>query len=173
MSFEIKKSIELLSHTPKVLHALLHGLSKEWVMENEGPGSWSPFDIIGHLIVCEETNFMSRVIYILGKDENKVLSLISMTAHLERNRKIKLADLLKTLARLRRKNIIKLASLNLSAKDLQKTAMHPTLGVVNISHVLSAWVAHDCTHVSQILRVIAKQYQSDVGPLIENLRILK
>jgi len=173
MKFDLQKAIEILSRTPKALQAQLTGLSEEWIYNNEGPGTWSPFEIVGHLIVNEETNFLPRTVLILSNEEHKILSPINMTVHLEQNRGRKITRLLSEFTELRVRNIETLKSLNISDDDLRKTAMHPKVGSVCLSNILSIWVAHDLTHIGQIARVMAKQYKQEVGPFIEFLPRLK
>lgn len=169
MTFDLQKAIEILSRTPKALQTQLTGLSDEWIYSNEGPGTWSPFEIVGHLIVNEETNFLPRAVLILSNEENKIVSPINMTVHLEQNSGKKMTQLLAEFIELRRRNIETLKALNISDADLRKTAMHPKVGRVCLSNILSIWVAHDLTHIGQIARVMAKQYKQEIGPFIEFL----
>jgi DinB superfamily len=173
MKFDLQKAIEILSRTPKALQTQLTGLSDEWIYSNEGPGTWSPFEIVGHLIVNEETNFLPRTVLILSNEENKILSPVNMTVHLERNSGRKMTQLLSEFIELRRRNIETLKALNISDADLRKTAIHPKVGSVCLSNILSIWVAHDLTHIGQIARVMAKQYKQEIGPFIEFLPRLK
>jgi DinB superfamily len=173
IEFDLKEAIELLRRTPQVLQVQLTGLSDEWIKGNEGPGTWSPLEIIAHLIVNEETNFLTRTLLILSDDENKTLAPINMTVHLEGSRGRNIVHLLSEFSELRRKNIETLKSLNLSSEDLKRTAIHPKLGMVCLSNVLSTWVAHDLTHIGQITRVLAKKYRQEVGPFTEFLTRLK
>ena len=173
MTFELNKSIEILSRTPKILQTQLSGLPNEWIIGNEGTGTWSPFDVVGHLIVCEETNFLPRTIFILAAGENKTLDSINMTAHLHRNDGRSMNDLLDEFAWLRKRNIEKLTSISLIGQDFKKTAIHPTIGKVSVANVLSTWVAHDLTHLAQINRVMAKQYKEEIGPFIHFLTRLQ
>ncbi len=169
MTYDIEKSIETLSRTPLVLEAMLGGLSKEWTHRNEGPGTWSPFQVLGHLIINDETNFIPRAQLILSSQEPKVLSPINMTAHVERFTDSSIDTLIQMFKELRTQNLVILQSLSISNRDLVKTAIHPKVGVVQVSNVLSTWVAHDLTHIGQIARVMAKQYKNEVGPFIEFL----
>lgn len=173
MQFDLKKSIEILSRTPGVLHAQLAGLSDDWLLSNEGTGTWSPFDVVGHLIVNEKTNFLARTLFILSEGENLLLAPLDMVAHFSIIKGKTISDLLIEFKSLREKNIEKLQSLQLSAADLNKTARHPKIGIVSISQILSTWVAHDLTHLAQINRVMAKQYKLEIGSFIEFLTRLK
>ena len=169
MKYEIEKAIEVLSRTPLVLETLLTGLSNDWTHNNEGPDTWSPFEVVGHLIVNEETNFLPRAQLILSNQQPKVLSSISMTAHLERFNDISIDKLLQMFRDLRKQNVVILQSLSISNSDLTKTVIHPKVGTVQLSNVLSTWVTHDLIHIAQISRVMAKQYKNEVGPFIEFL----
>jgi hypothetical protein len=173
MTFELQKSIEILCRTPQVLQAQLSGLSNDWIVGNEGPGTWSPFDVVGHLIVCEETNFLPRTLFMLAEGENKLLDSIDMTAHLNRNDGKSMNDLLDEFSQVRKGNIEKLESLALTEQDFKKTAIHPTIGTVCVANVLSTWVAHDLIHLVQINRVMAKQYKEEIGHFIHFLTRLQ
>lgn len=173
MQYKPEQAIEVLSRTPQVLEALLSGLSDDWLYSNEGPGTWSPVEVVGHLIINEETNFLPRTKLILSDGGSKTLSPIDMTAHIERFDEVPIAQLLTTFRELRNENIRSLQSINLTATDLNKTAIHPKVGLVQLQHVLSTWVAHDLIHIGQISRVMAKQYKHEVGPFIEFLPRLK
>lgn len=173
MEYNIEHATDVLSRTPRVLEALLTGLSDEWIYANEGTGTWSPVEVIGHLIVNEETNFMVRTKIILRGGLNPVLQPINMTEHLERFRNTSVATLLKTFNDLRQQNLKKLQALTITNEDLFKTALHPKVGMVQLRNVLSTWVAHDLVHVGQITRVMAKQYKQEVGPFLEFLPRLR
>jgi DinB superfamily len=163
----------VLSRTPRVLDAMLSGLSDEWLYGNEGPGTWSPVEVVGHLIINEETNFLSRAKLILSEGAIKTLTPIDMAAHLERFDEVPVDQLLQLFRELRTENIRMLQSLAPSAADLTKTAIHPKVGLVQLSHVLATWVAHDLIHIGQVSRVMAKQYKQEVGPFLEFLPRLK
>jgi hypothetical protein len=169
MRYKIDNAIEVLKRTPIVLETLLSGLPDDWIHCNEGPDTWSPFQVVGHLIVNEETNFLVRAKMILSNQEPKLLSRISMTSHLDRFKSVPLVDQLILLKELRSQNIISLSSFSIVDTDFDRIAIHPEIGVVNLTNVLSAWVAHDFIHIGQITRVMAKQYKNEVGPFIKYL----
>lgn len=169
MKFDLEEAIALLSRTPEVLRAQLAGTPGNWLTCNEGPGTWSPREIVAHLIVNEETNFLPRSLLILSDDGNKMLTPIDMQSHFEKSRNADLTHLLSEFSELRQKNIATLRSLRLSDEDLTKTAMHPKVGLVCLSNVLSTWVAHDLSHIGQIVRVMAKQYRQEIGPFMQFL----
>lgn len=173
MEYSIEKATEVLGRTPRVLEALLTGLPDEWIYANEGTGTWSPAEVLGHLIVNEETNFMARTKIILRGGLNPVLQPINMTEHLERFGNTPVTTLLKTFSDLRQQNIKTLHALTVTNEDLSKTALHSKVGIVQLKHVLATWVAHDLVHIGQITRVMAKQYKQEVGPFIEFLPRLR
>jgi uncharacterized damage-inducible protein DinB len=173
MKFEFNRSLEILERTPDVLYALLKGISDDWIFNNEGPGTWSVFDIVGHLIVCEKTDFISRTRIILSDAGDKVFAPIDMFAQFEVNEGKSMFDLLVEFELLRKKNIRTLLELDLSEDDFQKTGLHPVIGKARLNELLSTWVAHDLTHTAQITRVMAKQYKEATGPFIRFLRVLQ
>jgi DinB superfamily len=173
MRYKIDNAIEVLKRTPIVLETLLSGLSDDWIHCNEGPDTWSPFQVAGHLIVIEETNFLVRTKEILSNQEPMLLSRISMTSHLERFEGVSIEKQLILFKELRAQNLASLSSLSISNEDLSRTARHPEVGTVQLYNVLSTWVAHDLIHIGQITRVMAKQYKSEVGPFIEFLTRLQ
>ena len=173
MKFELNKTIEILKQTPDVLYALLQDISDDWVFNNEGKDTWSVFDVVGHLIVCEKTDFISGSEIILSELENKTLIPIDMYAHFECNKDKTLAMLLKEFEHLRKEDILKLPGFDLVDNDFQKKAIHPKIGRLTLSETLAIWAAHDLNHISLITWVMAKQYKHAVGPFIEFLSILK
>jgi len=173
MKYDLAKALEILVRTPDVLRAQLNGLSDEWLHADEGPGTWSPFQVVGHLIINEQTNFLPRTLLILSSNENKMLQPIDMKSHLVKFNGMTIADLLAEFSQLRNRSIEQIKALPLSHEALQKTAIHPKLGSVHLSQVLATWVAHDLTHIGQITRVMAKQYKDEIGPFIEFLTRLR
>lgn len=169
MKYTIDSAMEVLKRTPLVLETLLTGLSDDWIHTNEGPDTWSPHQVVGHLIVNEETNFLVRAKVILSNQEPKLLSRISMTSHVERFKGVPIEKQLILFKELRLQNVASLQAFSISNEDLSRTATHPEVGLVQLSNVLSAWVAHDLVHIGQITRVMAKQYKSEVGPFIKFL----
>jgi uncharacterized damage-inducible protein DinB len=173
MNFIIEKSIEILERTPNVLHAMLQNISADWTSKNEGGETWSVYDVIGHLIHAEKTDWMPRAEIILSENPDKKFEPFDRFAQLEKSKEESLAQLLDEFKMLRRKNIELLRSKNVTEKTLQETGIHPAFGEVTLSQLLSTWVVHDLNHISQIVRVMAKQYKSAVGPWVEYLRILQ
>jgi len=172
MKFELTKSYEILDRTPAVLKTLLTGLSDEWLTANEGPETFSPYDVAGHLIHGEKTDWRERATMILEHGVSKTFVPYDRFAQYEESKEKTLAQLLNEFEALRKNNMEWLRSLNLSETDLDKKGNHPSLGQVTLRQLLSTWVIHDLTHIAQITRVIAKQYKEEMGPWIEFFRIM-
>jgi hypothetical protein len=173
MKFDLEKSIEVLERTPFVLESLLNGLSDEWTTTNEGPESWSPYDVIGHLIHGEKTDWMARLEICLSDGPNKAFAKFDRFAQFEESKGKTLDDLLTEFKVARAHNLARLKSKQLTPSEFSRTAIHPAFGEVKLSQLLSTWVAHDMDHIFQIARVMAKQYKEEVGPWVEYLRILR
>ncbi|MDC8105422.1 DinB family protein [Chryseobacterium sp. PTM-20240506] len=172
MSFNLDKATEILERTPDVLTSLLEGLSDEWIYTNEGEETWSPFDIIGHLIHGEKTDWMIRAEITLSDGPEKTFTPFDRFAQFEESKGKTLSQLLTEFRDLRKKNLITLQSKNITDEDLDKTGIHPAFGDTTLRQLLSTWVAHDLGHIAQISRVMAKQYKYDVGPWRNYLPIL-
>ena len=173
MTFEKDKAIEILKRTPSTIEALLKGISKEWLMNNEGENTWSPYDIVGHLIHGEKTDWIPRAKIILSDSQNKTFEPFDRFAKMGENQKRDIEELLEEFKKLRTENLKELQSLQVDESTLRKKGMHPELGEVNLQELLSTWVVHDLGHISQISRVMAKQYKDEVGVWKEYLGILK
>ncbi|WP_299532778.1 DinB family protein [Ulvibacterium sp.] len=172
MKFELDEAIPILERTPTVLRTLLQGLPKEWVQGNEGEGTWSPFDVIGHLIHGEKTDWMIRTALILEKGPNPTFEPFDRFAQFENSKHKTLKNLLDEFEELRKDNLTELSSRNLVSNDYERTGIHPELGEVTLAQLLSAWVVHDLGHIAQISRTMAKQYKNEVGPWPKYLTIL-
>ncbi len=172
MEFQLDKAKEVLRRTPATLNALLGDLPNDWVLSNEGPGTWSPYDVIGHLIEGEETDWIPRTRIILEQGEARPFDRFDRFAMFEKSRGKSLLELLATFEHLRGESLRQLDELNLTPELLQKRGTHPVLGVVTLSQLLSAWVVHDLGHIRQIVRVMAKQYGEAAGPWTAFLTIL-
>ena len=172
MEFQLERAREILTRTPDTLNSLLRGLPDEWVLSNEGPDSWSPFDVVGHLIHGEETDWIPRVKTILEYGESRAFEPFDRFAMFERSRGKSLAELLDTFERLRGESLLELEGMNLAPEMLGKRGLHPELGAVTLGQLLSAWVVHDLGHVGQVVRVLAKQYGEAVGPWRAYLSVL-
>lgn len=172
MTIALKHVLELLQRTPSTLQSLLRGLSGDWVLQNEGPDTWSPFDVVGHLIHGEETDWIPRLEIILNEGASKSFEPFDRFAQYEKSKGKTIETLLDEFQELRLSNISQLKSLKLSEDDLKKTGMHPALGIVTAGQLLATWTTHDLNHIAQITRVMAAQHQHEVGPWKQYLRIL-
>ena len=172
MQFDYTKSLEILSSTPDVLECLLSGLSQEWYVHNEGEDTWSPYDIVGHLIHGEKTDWIPRAKIILSDRADKTFIPFDRFAQMKAGQDKPLEVLLREFKALREANLRKLEALNLSESDLEKTGIHPELGEVTLKQLLATWTVHDLGHIAQISRVMARQYKDEVGPWTAYLGIL-
>ncbi len=164
MQFELDAAVAVLGRTPGTLDALLTGLPPEWLNATEGADTWSPFDVVGHLIHGEETDWIPRARIILTEGERRPFDPFDRFAQLEKSTGKTLEQLLDEFRGLRRDNLETLATWNLGATDLERRGRHPDLGIVTLRQLLATWVAHDLAHIGQIVRVMAKQYREAVGP---------
>ncbi|MDO8991483.1 DinB family protein [Daejeonella sp.] len=172
MSFSIPKTIAILERTPNVLSSMLYNLSADWVQCNEGPETWSVFDIIGHLIQGEKTDWMTRTKIILSDKTDKNFEAFDRFAQFKTSQGKSINDLILEFASLREANLEELKSLEIRESDLNMTGNHPAFGAVSLRQVLATWVAHDLSHIAQISRVMAKHYKEDIGPFVQYLRIM-
>ncbi len=164
MDFNLEKAIPVLSRTPAVLNDWLKDLPTGWVHQNEGPDSWSPFDIVGHLIHGEKTDWIPRVKIILSDQANKTFEPFDRFAQFNNSRGKSIDELLTEFETLRRENIQTLQAFSLTDDQLSLTGIHPDFGEVTLKELLATWVVHDQSHIAQIARVMAKQYRQEVGP---------
>ncbi len=170
--FSLDETIAVLSRTPAALNALLRGLPNSWVRGTEGKDSWSAFDIVGHLIVGERTDWMPRLRIILGDGEARPFDPFDRFAQAKESQGKSLEQLLDEFDRLRRENLAALQALNLRPEDLVRRGKHPALGVVTLAELLATWAVHDLTHLHQLSRVMAHQYRDAVGPWNAYLGVL-
>ncbi|HTJ52003.1 MAG TPA: DinB family protein [Cyclobacteriaceae bacterium] len=173
MQFDLNKSLEILERTPFVLEAMLNGLSEEWIRNNEGHETWSPYDVVGHLIYGEKTDWIPRMEIILSQKGDRAFVPFDRFAQFTESANKTLTQLLEEFKTLRKQNIERLRSKDLTQNDFVLTGIHPAFGEVTLAQLLSTWVVHDLNHISQISRVMAKQYKAEVGPWYEYLGILK
>lgn len=171
-SLVVEEAAAVLARTPGALDALLRGLPEDWIGANEGGETWSPFDVIGHLIHGEKTDWMPRVRIILEHGESRPFDKFDRFAQLAASEGRSLGSLLEEFAVLRDENVRQLLRLRLSEADLDRRGRHPELGGVTLRQLLAAWVAHDLDHVVQISRVLATQYSDEVGPWRAYLRVI-
>jgi hypothetical protein len=172
VDFNLDDAFALLETTPATLSAFLSGLAPGWVLATEGEGTWSPFDVVGHLIHGERTDWIPRTHHILAGDA-RPFEPFDRQAMFAGSQGKGLSELLETFARLRAENLAELRTLNLSPADLDRRGQHPELGVVTLRQLLATWVVHDLDHLGQIARVMAKAYGDEVGPWRAYVSILK
>lgn len=172
MKFDLNKSYQILERTPSVLRILMSDLNDDWIMNNEGPETFSPYDVIGHLIQGEKTDWRDRTTMILEHGPTKSFVPFDRFAQFEQSKGKSLQQLLDEFETLRKETLNWLRSLNLTETDFSKKGTHPELGEVTLKQLLSTWVIHDLTHIAQITRVMAKQYKEEIGPWIEYFRIM-
>jgi hypothetical protein len=164
MQFSLDLSMDVLRRSPATLDALLRGVDPAWERGTEGPDTFSPFDVVGHLIDGEETDWMPRARIILARGPDRRFEPYDRFRHRKRNVGRTLESLLAEFAKLRSANLELLRSWNLTEAQLDLQGEHPEFGSVTLRHLLAAWVVHDLGHLAQISRVMAKQYRSEVGP---------
>jgi len=166
-------TVALLTRTPAALDALLRDLPEAWTLRNEGENTWSAFDVVGHLIHGERTDWMVRTKIILQVGESQPFQRFDRWAQVRESQGKSLGQLLDEFARLRSENLNQLRALNLRPEDLERRGQHPALGVVTLSQLLATWAAHDLTHLHQISRVMAHQYREAVGPWTQYLGVMQ
>ncbi|MCO6511371.1 MAG: DinB family protein [Aridibacter famidurans] len=169
---DVNDLTDLLSRTPTVVRGLLSGLPEELVRSNEGGDTWSPFDVVGHLIHGEKTDWIPRAKIILGDADDRTFEPFDRFAQFEESEGKSLTKLLDEFEALRKENLRELASMNIAGEDLERTGIHPELGEVTLSQLLVTWAAHDLDHIVQISRTIAKQFGDGVGPWKAYIRVL-
>ena len=169
----VTDAINLLSRTPQLLRNMLDGLPDYLTHANEGSETWSPYDVVGHLIHGEKTDWIPRLRICLSDLTDKTFEPFDRFAQYEDSKGKTLQELLNAFEQLRNQNIAVLKELNLSSKDYNRTALHPTLGEVKLGQLLTTWAVHDLNHINQVSRVLAHQYKDDVGPWKAYLKILQ
>jgi hypothetical protein len=172
MELEIDQATAVLQTTPSTLQAWLGKLPPEWVNASDGEGTWSPFDIVGHLIHGEKTDWIPRAEIILSEREIRQFEPFDRFAMFVDSEGKDIQELLDTFADLRQQSLDRLRALQISEADLDKTGVHPDFGTVTLRQLLATWVAHDLNHLEQIAGVMARQYRAEVGPWQEFLGIL-
>ncbi len=171
--FSLPETIALLERTPAALNTLLRGLPTAWTGSNEGEDTWNAWEIVGHLIHGERTDWVPRARVILAGDENRRFEPFDRLGHVRESAGKSLDALLDEFAELRRENLTTLGAMNLQPEHLKLRAQHPALGSVSMSELLATWAAHDLTHLHQISRVMAHQYREAVGPWQKFLGVLQ
>lgn len=172
MEFELQHAVEVLRRTPASLNVLLRDLPEPWLINNEGPETWSPNDIVGHLIHGEETDWIPRAKIILEHGETRPFDPFDRFAMRDKLKGKSTVELLDTFAHLRTRSLQELEALKLTPDLLEKRGTHPEFGVVTMKQLLSTWVVHDLGHLRQVARVMARQYRDEVGPWRAYLPVL-
>jgi uncharacterized damage-inducible protein DinB len=173
VNFTLSDALPALRRTPAVLHAWLWDLPGVWITSNEGPDTWSPYDIVGHLIHGERTDWIPRAELLLAYGESRPFTPFDRFAQFKDSRGKSLRELLDTFTELRAQNLARLESLRLTPADLERRGRHPELGPVTLGQLLATWVAHDLNHIGQIARVMGRQYTDAVGPWLAYLPLLE
>jgi len=164
MEMKLSEATQILERTPSLLSPLLLGLPERWLFATEGPDTWSCYDVVGHLIHGEITDWLPRIKIILEHGESRPFETFDRFAQFREGRTQPIDALLIRFKDLRQQNLAALRSMNLGPQDFSRTGTHPQLGVVTLQQLIATWVVHDLTHISQISRVLAKQYEIEVGP---------
>jgi hypothetical protein len=164
MLFNINDSIVILERTPMVLETLLTGLNEKWTSNNEGGDTWSPFDVLGHLIHGEKTDWIPRMMIVLDEKDNKKFTPFDRFAQFKESKGKTLGDLLEEFKMLRCKNLAILKEIKITEEMLNLKGIHPEFGEVTLQQLLATWVVHDLGHLCQTTRVMAKQYKQEIGP---------
>lgn len=173
MNFRMNEAIEILERTPHTLEHLLSGLSDGWLYCNEGKGTWNAHEVVEHLIEGEKVNWIPRLEHILHQGKEKPFLPFDREAHLNIESKKTIEESLLEFKNLRLQNITKLKNILKRPEQLDRKGVHPELGEVKASELISTWITHDLTHLSQIVRLFAERYRHDVGPWEAYLGVLK
>lgn len=171
MNFNLEQSIDLLERAPVVYRNLFQGLPPGWIFANEGEETWSAFDIVGHLIHGENTDWIPRARIILNK-EDKTFEPFDRFAQKELSKGKTMQHLLDEFESLRKENVKELRSWNLTGEELKMEGRHPELGAVTLQQLIATWTIHDLNHIHQASRVMVKFYKDDVGPWAKYIKIL-
>lgn len=164
MQFDLATGIAVLERTPRTLTAMLGGLTSAWTDATEGPETWSPYVILGHLIHGERSDWIPRVRIVLAQQDDRRFTPYDRAAQFRESEGKSMSDLLDEFAQLRAENLATLTSWHLTDSELGLTGVHPEFGDVTLRQLLATWVGHDLGHIAQIARVMAKQYRDAIGP---------
>ena len=173
MEQDLQQTMSLLTRIPAALNALLRDLPDAWTMRNEGDNYWSAFEVVGHLIHGDRTDWMTRAKIILQLGQSQPFPPFDRLGHIRESEGKSLNQLLDEFAHVRSDSLRQLRELNLQPKDLELRGQHPALGTVTLSQLLAAWAVHDLTHLHQISRIMAHQYRDAVGPWSAYLGVLQ
>ena len=172
MEYKLTEAIEMLERTPFVVEQMLSGLSENWVINNEGPDTWSPYDVVGHLIHGEKTDWIPRMLIVLSDGGDKKFVPFDRFGQFSESKGKTLQQLITEFKEVRKQSLDTLKSKKLTDADMNKTGIHPAFGTVTLKQLLATWVVHDLAHITQIARVMAKQYSAEVGPWKAYLSVL-
>ena len=173
MDFDLAQGLGVLERTPEVLRALLAGLPPAWTDATEGPDTWSPYIVLGHLVHCERANWIPRARIILAQGPNRRFTPVDREAQYKESQGKRLLELLDEFARLRAENLATLEGWALTDHELALEGEHPEFGPVTLRQLLATWVAHDLAHLGRISRVMAKRYREAVGPWRRYLAVME
>ncbi len=173
LAFDLQETIALLERTPATLNSLLRGLPNGWTRVNEGKDTWNAYEIVGHLIYGERTDWIPRARLILEKDQTRTFEPFDRWGCAKEITGKSLESLLDEFARVRRGSLADLRALRIQPDDLKLRAQHPSLGTVTLAELLAAWAGHDLTHLHQLCRVLAHRYREAVGPWQVFLGVLR
>jgi hypothetical protein len=173
MDFNLDEGVAVLERTPLVLRAMLDGLPPAWIKATEGPDTWSPYVVVGHLIHGERADWIPRAQLILAQGENRTFTPFDRQAQFRESEGKSLGELLDEFEALRAENVQALVDWELTDADLSLEGVHPAFGAVSLRQLLATWVAHDLGHVVQVSRVMAKQYRDAIGPWKAYLSVMK
>jgi hypothetical protein len=171
--FNLQDTIALLTHTPAALDSFLRGLPDTWIHRSEGENSWTAFEVVGHLIHGERTDWIPRAKMILNFGDSRPFESFDRGGHKQAIQGKSVGQLLDEFSLARTESLAALRSFNLTQRDLEKSGLHPSLGHVSLSQLLATWAAHDLTHLHQISRIMAHQYRGAVGPWSVYLGVLQ
>lgn len=162
--FSLPHTLSMLERTPQTLHSILHDVAEEWTQLNEGPETWSPHEVVAHLVHCERVVWVDRLTCVLHGTGDRVFAPVDRTAHHAEGLRSSTPELLRVFAQLRAENVRWLRGLDLSKNELDRTAIHPSLGTVTLRELLAVYLRHDLTHTMQILRVLSAPLHDAIGP---------
>ena len=173
MDHNLDLTIAVISRTPAALNALLRDLPEPWTHSNEGANTWSAYDVVGHLIHGEKTDWIPRAQRILQHGESRPFDKFDRTAQERESKGKPLAQLLDEFAELRAENIQKLRGMKLKPEDFERRGMHPALGTVTLGQLIAGWPVHDLTHLHQLSRILAHQYREAIGPWAAYMGVMR
>lgn len=172
MTHSLDHTTALLARTPAALDALLRGLPDAWTFRNEGENTWNAFDIVGHLIHCERTDWLPRAKWLMQHGKTQPFPPFDRFGHVRESQGKSLSQLLDEFAQLRSEDLAELRAMNLQPGDLARIGLHPALGPLTLSDLLAAWAAHDLNHIHQLSRVMANQYRESIGPFTKFMGVM-